>query len=191
MKKALIIVAHPDDEMIWLGGTLLSNRDKWSLTIISLCRKSDKDRAPRFRRVCGVLKAKGFMFDLEDEKLDDIPVSTIINKIRKCSKKRYDYVFTHGENGEYGHKRHIEVGKAVTEMLRKKMILCKEAYFFSYLKKGKFCYPHKNSDKFINLKDDILKQKRKIVNNVYGFNKNSFEYVCCRDTEAFKTWTLI
>ena len=39
-KEALVIVAHPDDETIWMGGTILKNKN-WKWTILSLCRASD------------------------------------------------------------------------------------------------------------------------------------------------------
>ena len=43
----------------------------WNWTIISLCRKDDKDRAPKFRKVCKKLGAKCTMSDLEDEQPED------------------------------------------------------------------------------------------------------------------------
>ena len=64
-KRVLVVVAHPDDETIWMGGTLLKNLNNWNLTILSLCRKYDKDRAPKFKKVCKILKAKCFMLNLE------------------------------------------------------------------------------------------------------------------------------
>ena len=48
-KSVLIIVAHPDDETLWAGGTILSHPE-WSVFVISLCRASDTDRAPKFNR---------------------------------------------------------------------------------------------------------------------------------------------
>ena len=42
MKKANVIVAHPDDETIWMGGKIIHEKDfQW--TILSLCRKDDLD----------------------------------------------------------------------------------------------------------------------------------------------------
>ena len=185
-KKVLVIIAHPDDETIWMGGTILRNINKWDLTIISLCRKNDKDRAPKFKQICNTLKAKCFMSDLEDEKMNDIPQTEIINRIEEYADKDYDYIFTHGKNGEYGHKRHIDVNKAVNEMLKKKMLSTKKTFFFSYTKKGKICYADKKSDQFISLGSFLLKKKKKLIQETYGFRKNSFEDLCCRDAESFK-----
>lgn len=65
-RNAACIVAHPDDETLWAGGTILMHPAiKW--TIISLCRKSDPDRAPKFFRVVKEYNAVGIMGGLDDE----------------------------------------------------------------------------------------------------------------------------
>lgn len=185
MKKVLVAVAHPDDETIWMGNMLLKNRDKWDTTIISLCRKDDPDRAPKFRKVCGIYKAKGFMSDLEDERLNAIPLEETISRIKKFAGKRYDMIFTHGENGEYGHIRHKDVHNAINSMLREKMMSCQWLFNFSYEKKGKYAYPRKGSGMFINFSRNLLEEKKRIIQDVYGFGKNGFEERCCRQAEAF------
>ena len=65
VSRAAVVVAHPDDETLWAGGTLLmSSECHW--TVVTLCRRSDTDRAPKFFRVLEYLGAAGTMGDLDD-----------------------------------------------------------------------------------------------------------------------------
>jgi len=186
-KEVLIIVAHPDDETIWMGGTILINKNKWNTTIISLCRRDDEDRAPKFKKICKILNAKGFMSDLDDEKLNALSLNEITKRINQLSpRKNYDYIFTHGENGEYGHIRHKEVHNSVDKMIKNKQLSCNKLFFFSYANKNKICRADENSDKLIRLKDEVLTEKKYLIHKVYGFDKESFEEKSSRNLEAFK-----
>ncbi|MBU2639981.1 MAG: PIG-L family deacetylase [Nanoarchaeota archaeon] len=186
MTKSLVIVAHPDDELIWMGGFILKNKD-WNFDVITLCRKDDLDRAPRFQKVCKELNVnRCSMSDLEDEALTNVREKDIVDRIKQMLKNNdYDYVFTHGLNGEYGHKRHKEIYKAVKNMVKRKELICKKIFYFSYKKNGSSCYINSNADKFIRLDNGTFSKKKSLIKETYGFPEGGFEEKSCLNKEAF------
>ncbi len=188
--KALVIVAHPDDETIWMGGTILRN-EEWNWNIIAICRARDKDREPKFRKVCKSLNAKSFIFDLDDSEdgyFKELVVYNINKKILSVLKNNnYDYVFTHNKNGEYKHIRHINVNEAVNKLIDDKKIKCKNIFYFNYYKNENenFCRPNPKSNLKIRLTKDEFDRKRKLIKDIYGFNESSFEMKSASKEETF------
>lgn len=60
-----MIVAHPDDETLWSGGTILKY-PRWHWEIHTLCRTSDPDRSDKFYRMLSVYGANGIITDYDD-----------------------------------------------------------------------------------------------------------------------------
>ena len=192
--RALCIVAHPDDETIWMGGTILKHKD-WDWTILSLCRKDDVDRCPKFKEACERYGARAIISDLDDEMLKPLAISYVVDKIKNnLPRKNYDYIFTHGENGEYGHLRHVEIHKAVKSLIKTGELKCNKFYCFDYVS-GRIMSPHdfkikipvakKNSDWFVKLSKSTRQAKYELVSKIYGFEDGIFETLSCNGEEAF------
>ena len=105
-KSVAVIVAHPDDETLWAGGTILCH-PSWKCFIVCLCRKSDTERAAKFYKALQDLKSEGIMGDLDDgpeqKPLDEKEVERAIMQILPPT--HFDLIISHNPSGEY--TRHI------------------------------------------------------------------------------------
>ena len=188
-KKVILIVAHPDDETLWAGGTIL-NHSSWQWFIVCLCRKSDKDRAPKFFKALKALGAKGAIGDLNDGP-EQIPLkeSEVQQAILQLIPDGdVDLVITHNPNGEYTrHLRHEEIGKAVITMWTKGILTTEELWTFAYEDGHKAYYPRpvRKASSCNKLSKNIWNMKYNIITNTYGFDERSWEAKTTPKGEAF------
>lgn len=184
-----VIVAHPDDETLWAGGLLLMHPDScW--TVVSLTRKNDPDRAPKFHQAMERYNAKGIMGDLDDgpeqKPLRTIDVEDAILDL--LPSHRYDLVLTHSLWGEYTrHRRHEEVAKAVMALRDSQRVATGDLWMFAYDDGGgkHLPRPAANCDVTVRLPRDVWQRKYKIITGVYGFDPESFEAKTTPKEETF------
>jgi LmbE family N-acetylglucosaminyl deacetylase len=187
--KACVIVAHPDDETLWAGGTVLA-RSEYSWTVLTVCRRSDPDRAPRFFKAVERLGAKGLMADLDDGP-DQRPLdaglirAAILDLLPRAD---YDLLVTHSPFGEYTrHRRHEETSRAVTGLWERRRLTAGELWLFAYEDGGKQYLPRpiERAHLRIPLEDGTWKEKVDIIQNIYGFRPDSWEAGANPRLEAF------
>lgn len=188
-RSVAVIVAHPDDETLWTGGTVLS-QPEWRCFILSVCRGSDPDRAPRFYQALRALGAEGTMSDLDDGP-EQIPLAkseiedAILSSLPGAS---FDLIISHSPAGEYTrHLRHEEIGEVVIRLWHGGRLRCGALWAFAYEDGGRSYFPRpvRKAHYYQNLPDDIWLQKYRIITETYGFQKGGFEAETTPRAEAF------
>lgn len=189
IKNVALIIAHPDDETLWAGGTILIHPG-WNCYIVCLSRSSDSDRAPKFYKALGILKSEGIMGDLDDgpdqELLDSSDIENCITNLLPA--QHFDLLITHNPSGEYTrHKRHEEVSKAVIKLWNAGKINTRELRTFAFEDGNKRYYPRpvQNAPLFQLLPENIWLKKYSIITETYGFEKSSWEAMTTPKAEAF------
>jgi LmbE family N-acetylglucosaminyl deacetylase len=193
VKTVAMVVAHPDDETLWAGGTLLS-QPSWRCFIITLCRASDRDRAPKFFQAIERLGAEGKMGDLDDGP-EQVPLTenelqeTILGLLPQT---HFDVVISHNPAGEYTrHRRHEEIGRTMIMLWQAGKLSTDELWTFAYEDGGKRYLPRpvKTAAIYTILPEEIWQRKYSIITDTYGFEKNGFEAETTPRAEAFWRFT--
>lgn len=115
--RALLVVAHPDDETIFAGGLILRSREtRW--TVVCCTDEGNRGRRNEFRHACEFLarhsgnRVEPVCLGLIPRDLGDIDHLALTQALRSYA-LRYDIVFTHNSRGEYGHEHHRVVHRCV------------------------------------------------------------------------------
>ncbi len=114
MSKTLVVVAHPDDEVLWFFSILMRN----DCDVVCVTNgRDDGDRAhrePAFRKSMSVLGVENhWNLDYPDgpARLDILQLGA---DLKRFSSRSYDRVFTHSPFGEtFEHSHHQDVCHAV------------------------------------------------------------------------------
>jgi len=193
-RNCVIIVAHPGDETLWAGGTMLLHPDS-NWTVVTVCRAKDQDNALKFSKAMEAFGAKGEIGPVEESNdmspLNEREIQNTIAPLLPMEK--FNLVITHSIWGEYTRNlRHEEIGKAVLTLRDVGRLPAMEIRSFAY-EDGGGKYPPRHSrdaDIITNLTEDIWQKKYEILTKIYGFAPESFEAKTAPRKEAFWSFRL-
>jgi SAM-dependent methyltransferase len=171
--KIAVIVAHPDDEILWCGGLLIRNKG-FDVICCSIPYR-DPERVLGFFKAMKMLGHHPFLLPFSEES-----ANTPLKNLNLISLQDYEIIITHNEQGEYGHLHHQQVNQHITQNFFKKIysfgfgngkIVCElspeeQAKKLTALK----CYSHKSSTDSGLLKWDALLRRYNIDLSIETYN---------------------
>lgn len=120
--RNLMIVAHPDDELIFGGSQLLAS-DGWLVVCVTngsneagniYSFNKATSRIHEFIRVMNSLDCMYEIWDYEDYGLNANWDESITNNIKGLlMSRRFEKIVTHSLYGEYGHPQHTKISRIV------------------------------------------------------------------------------
>ena len=178
--NALVITAHPDDETVFMGGTILKNRS-WSWLVICVTCPNDV-RKREFESACEAYRELGVRLrnrllchpDIPDHRTGGIDIKQLCRQLKTLSLKP-NIVFTHNSIGEYDHAAHKAVNKVVNRLFNN---------IWEFICPGAKNYPqpYLEKTKEISLTEELLRKKKDIFCNCY----RSQYYLWCNFTDIME-----
>ncbi len=151
VERKLMVVAHPDDEIIFGGAHLLQEKN-WK--VICVTNGNHPSRAREFKKVMKRIGADYEIWKYRDTYSNRFDIPGLKRDFERLFKQHhFAKVVTHGLGGEYGHPQH----KVIARLLRR-IVKC-NLYAFSI---GKRKLPAPVLDKKRRLLDLYPSQKRTI-----------------------------
>lgn len=112
-KNPVVVVAHPDDEVLFASGIILRHwHRQWTVICCSVPRR-DPIRAWKFFESCRRLNVRGQLLPVaESEPNEPLTGLELLGMLEP-----YDFIVSHNEHGEYGHFHHMQVHHYVASVV--------------------------------------------------------------------------
>ena len=160
--KNLMVVAHPDDDLLF-GGTELMKDD---YVVVCVTCGTSKTRLKEFKRMMNYFEDEyitlGYPDLVEGKKSEWIDEYDLITRDIKniINLKEWDKIVTHNPDGEYGHIHHKMTNRIVTGLTDDKSKL----YYFNKTYSTKY-YKENNISK--TLDEEMCNKKRELFDKYY------------------------
>lgn len=188
--KYVMIVAHPDDEILWGGDALL--KDKF--LVICITNGKNKVRREEFQRAMKETDDYGIILNYSD-KVNGVRSNWYNEKdaIQKdiayvLNYKKWDKIITHNPNGEYGHIHHKNTSNIVTKECLKQNYSNRLFYFREYFQQDYLIFngiPEELNQDRIQLLNKIMSTSYKSQAYAYQKFKHMIPY---EKIISFNTW---
>ena len=163
----LMIVAHPDDELIFGGSELIKYGPEYK--VVCLTNKSNKVRSKEFEKVMKELKVGSWeMMDYKDDLYAENEFYILESILLSRNWKK---IVTHNPIGEYGHHQHLSVFNTVKEYIEK--VICDDNILYVFGKSD-----NKLTKNILDKKKEILKlynSEKDIINQLLTNNGDWFK----------------
>lgn len=166
-KNVLVIAAHPDDELLGCGGTIIKhveNGDKVSAIVIcegETMRSQDSESKVSAMNLASEILGLSNMLcvGLPDQHLDVIPIVDVITPIENAINSfKPNIIYVH--NGSDINKDHQIVFEATLVAARPKVSYIEEIYSYYTVGSSEWGYPRSFSpDTWIGFNENVLQKK--------------------------------
>lgn len=165
----LMIIAHPDDDLLWGGGNMMQEIEELKKTgnnyfVVCLTNGSYDSRARDFDSAMNDIGAKHVILCYPDlyrrHQVAWTPYTNYITQdIRRVMNYRnWSKIVTHNPEGEYGHQHHIKTDELVTAVSHENPEHYDKLYYFE-----KFYKEDEIPEDLAKLPSDIAQKKHELI----------------------------